>query len=64
MIEILEKALQKMKEVITCKNTPQKYKDKATKDYIRLGKDLDIIYAAYARLHRQEARIAKKYEIE
>jgi len=64
MIEVLEKTLRLMKEATNCPNTLEKYKKKAARNYLRLSKDLDTIYAKYSKLRQFETKIAEKYDIE
>ena len=64
MLELIEKKLKEIKEAINCENTPKKYRDQAAKDYIKLSKELDKIYARYSKLRRYEEKVCKQFDIE
>jgi len=59
MLELIEKTLKDIKEAINCENTPKKYRDQATKDYVRLSKELDKIYAMYSKIRLYEEKVCK-----
>jgi hypothetical protein len=43
---------------------PERYRKRAERDFKRLQKELDKIYAMYARIADQEERLCKKWGIE
>lgn len=64
MIERLETLQKQMKIAsLDVKNTPKKYRDFAAKEYVKITKDLDKIYAAYSKIYLMEEKIVKKFGI-
>lgn len=63
MIEIIEEKLREM-EIVIENNDSGKHKKIIKKDYMRLSKELDKIYAMYGKILRHEEKICKKFNIE
>ena len=61
MLAKLEKLQKQMAECMDDAGTPEKYRAKAARDYVRIHHDIDKIYAAYRRLYVMELKIGKKY---